>query len=458
MTGKEPLWTIAELERALAGEAREVIGQCAGSLGPVVTDSRRISRGCIFIAIRGARFDGHDFVAGASAAGAGAVVVEHRVEGCSCPQIVVRDTLDAYGAIARFWRRRFSSPVICVVGSNGKTPTTQMIASILRAACGEAHALATERNFNNQIGVPMMLLKMRETTQYSVIEAGMNHPGEMSRLASFIRPTVVVVTNAQREHQEFLDGVEASARENGLAIVSLPDNGVAVLPQTDGCAQIWADLARARGCRTLWYAHGGESEVTVRRSAGGLTLSLADGRTAQIEFSLPGEHVAHDAAAAAAASFAAGVPLDAVVRGLAQFRPVKGRGVHHRLSSGAVVVDEAYNANPDSMRAAIEVLGAMQGPRILIAGDMAEVGDASEAAHAEIGAFAREKGIEEFWCAGEQMKAAAAAFGPAARHFETTQALQEAAIDAAKRPVSMLLKASNCMGFAKIVDALLQGA
>ncbi len=456
MNANVPSWTLQELVRILGRELKDVRGAARGVLRGVVTDSRGILPDCVFIAVRGAKFDGHDFAAEAGRQGAGAVVVDHFIEDCPVAQLIVEDTLDAYGAIARSWRQRFTCPVICVVGANGKTTTTQMIASILRSAAGAEHVLATERNFNNQIGVPMTLLGMREETQLAVIEAGMNHPGEMSRLASFIRPDVVVVTNAQREHQEFLDGVEGSARENGLAIVSLPENGVAVLPQSDPCAQIWKDLARARGCRILWYAQGDESELTVRRRGARLVIRPPEGESAEIDFALPGDHVAHDAAAAAAASLAAGVSLAAVCRGLEAFKPVKGRGVRHELASGAVLIDEAYNANPDSMRASIDVLSGMKAPRILIAGDMAEVGKDSPLVHAEIGAYAREKGIEQFWCAGAEMTAAAAAFGDRARHFDSMGELAQAALEAAQKPVSMLVKASNCMGFAKIVEALVQ--
>jgi len=195
----------------------------------------------------------------------------------------------------------------------------------------------------------------------------------------------------------------------------------------------------------------------VRRRGRRLTIRPSEGESAEIDFALPGEHVAHDAAAAAAAALAAGVSLEAVCRGLEAFRPVKGRGVHHELASGALVIDEAYNANPDSMRASIDVLAGLRAPRILIAGDMAEVGETSQLVHAEIGAYAKQKGIDEFWCAGTQMAAAADAFGENARRFDSVDDLIEAARGAAQKPVSMLVKASNCMGFAKIVEALVQG-
>ena len=311
------------------------------------------------MAIRGETFDGHDFVEKAVELGASAVIVE-RESGVSCPEFVVKSSTAAYGMLAKAWRAQFCVPVICVVGANGKTTTTQMIASILRTACGAEHVVATEGNFNNGIGVPMTLLRFNEDTLAAVVEAGMNHPGEMADLANWIRPTVVVVTNAQREHQEFINGVEGSARENGLAIVSLSTKGTVVLPLRDGCLPIWQCLATARGCQTVTYCEGENQQADVVVTSAQSVITI---RTQRNEFAsrlaLGGKHALHDAAAAAAATLSIGVKTEAVARGLADFTPVRGRGVRHVLSSGAVLIDDAYNANPDSMRAAIDVLSSM---------------------------------------------------------------------------------------------------
>ena len=209
---------MSTLEHALATVIVRTLGNTTGAdLGPVCTDSRQVRQGSVFVALKGERFAGHDYAAQAARDGASVVVVE-RDTGASCPQIIVRDTQEALGALARAWRSQFAVPVICVAGSNGKTTTTQMIATILRSFVGESRVVATEKNYNNHIGVPMMLLRFDRETKVAVIEAGISHPGEMAKLVSWIRPTVTVITNAQREHQEFLDGVEKSKKVNDVAI------------------------------------------------------------------------------------------------------------------------------------------------------------------------------------------------------------------------------------------------
>lgn len=449
-------WNMQTLTESLEGLVVKVRGNSGAEFGPLVTDSRRVKPGCVFVAIRGETFDGHDFVEKAVELGASAVIVE-RESGVSCPEFVVKSSTAAYGMLAKAWRAQFCVPVICVVGANGKTTTTQMIASILRTACGAEHVVATEGNFNNGIGVPMTLLRFNEDTLAAVVEAGMNHPGEMADLANWIRPTVVVVTNAQREHQEFINGVEGSARENGLAIVSLSTKGTVVLPLRDGCLPIWQCLATARGCQTVTYCEGENQQADVVVTSAQSVITI---RTQRNEFAsrlaLGGKHALHDAAAAAAATLSIGVKTEAVARGLADFTPVRGRGVRHVLSSGAVLIDDAYNANPDSMRAAIDVLSSMPGPRLLVAGDMGETGRHSEAFHTEIGAYAKLKGIDRLYASGNAMQSAVQAFGAGARHFQSTEELEMAVVSAVTLPGTVLVKASNFMGYRKLVDAVLQ--
>lgn len=485
-------WKIATLLSALGDAVLEVRGNSGVVLGEITTDSRRISKNAIFIAIRGERFDGHDFAARAAQAGAGVVIVE-RWQDTGCTQVLVRDTVEAYGRLAAAWRAQFAIPLICVAGSNGKTTTTQMIASILRTACGEENIVATRGNFNNHIGVPQMLMEISRRTKAAVIEAGMNHPGEMARLVSWIRPTVAVITNAQREHQEFLNGVEESARENGLALVALSAKGTAVLPVRDPSFSIWSDLVRARGCRLLTYAcgaapgeAGGEDdgpaarqpladvvvrprgtaaleEILIERQGPALAEGAgkrAAGKAGEAApalasvLKLVGRHARHDAAAAAAACLAIGVRPEAISRGLADFKPVSGRGVRYVLRNGAILIDDAYNANPDSMRAAIDVLAGMPGPRVLVVGDMAETGAQAAAFHAEIGAYARKQGIERLLATGPEMRAAVEAFGAGARHFETLEALSQAAVSAAQTPGTLLMKASHASELSRVVDAV----
>ena len=393
-------------------------------------------------------------LAQAAHAGAGVAIVE-KWQDTGCTQILVRDSIEAYGRLAAAWRAQFSIPLICVAGSNGKTTTTQMIASILRTACGEEAIAATKGNFNNHIGVPQMLLTINARTKAAVIEAGMNHPGEMARLVSWIRPTVVVLTNAQREHQEFLHTVEASARENAFALVSLSAKGTAVLPLKDPSVGIWRDFVRARGCRLMTYAAGDDAaaNVTVCADEGAIAIKKGAESFSSV-LNLVGEHALHDAAAAAAASFAIGVKPEAIARGLADFKPVRGRGVRHVLRNGAILIDDAYNANPDSMRAAIDVLAQLPGPRVLIAGDMAETGDNAARFHEEVCSYAKERGVDRLLAVGEHMREAVGAFGSGARWFAGVDELTHAAKVAAQTPGSMLVKASHSMHLEAVVDAV----
>ena len=448
-------WSMRSIEAALGELLLHTRGDSGAAFTNITTDTRELAPGSVFVALKGERFDGHAFAGDAEKKGAGLVIVEHEVA-VKCPQIIVRDTLEAYGALAAAWRAQFSVPVICVAGSNGKATTTQMIAAILRTALGEEHVHATRGNFNNDVGVPKTLLGMSARTKAAVIEAGISHPGEMARLAGWIRPTAVVLTNAQREHQEFLDGVMGSARENAFALVALSAKGTAVLPAKDGAFDLWRAYARARGCRVVTYGEGeGDFWVAARETDAALTLRLAD-RRETFEVNFVGAHAAHDAAASAAVALAVGVDAAHIVRALAAFKPVAGRGVRHRLSSGCVLIDDAYNANPDSMRAAVDVLAQMPAPRILVAGDMAETGENSRAFHAEIGAYARERGIERLLATGDEMRAAVEAFGPSARHFDTLEALIEAARGARASAGTLLVKASHSQHLTRVVEALVE--
>ena len=292
------------------------------------------------------------------------------------------------------------------------------------------------------------------TTDAAVIEAGMNHAGEMAQLASWIAPTVVVITNAQREHQAYIDGVEGSARENAMALVALPETGCAVLPITDSCYRIWADFARARGCRVLTYSAGvSAADVQAVREGGDLVLTTPLGVT-RFHFSMAGEHAVHDAAAAAAASLAAGVPLEDIACGLASFTPLAGRGKIYRFESGALLIDESYNANPDSMRSAIDVLATMPSPRILVAGEMGELGKRSQDFHEEVLRYAKDKGIDALYLTGKAMKDALGAAGAAAHFYLKREDLTRAVQEAIKTPCTVLVKASHYVGLDAVVRAV----
>jgi UDP-N-acetylmuramoyl-tripeptide--D-alanyl-D-alanine ligase len=448
-----PLMTLAQAQVLLPGSV--LVGDGSAVITRVHTDTRSLAAGDLFVALRGERFDAHDFLPAARAAGAVAAIAEQGLAEAGLPGLLVKDSLQALQELARKWRARQQLPLIGVTGSNGKTTVTQMIASILRTARGE-RAWATAGNLNNHIGVPLTLLGLNGH-QLAVVELGMNHPGEIAELAALARPTVGLVNNAQREHQEFMHTVEAVARENGSVLSALPDDGVAVFPADDAYTPLWRQLAAGRRVMTF----GLDAVATVRGSATwqvdhwALQLSTPAGGRA-VSLHIAGRHNVKNALAAAAAALSAGVPLDAVAAGLTAFVPVKGRSQVRPLQRGGralTLVDDSYNANPDSVRAAIEVLADLPGPRWLLLGDMGEVGDQGPQFHAEIGAYAASHGVEQFWCAGSLAQHAALAFGPTARHFADTAALL-AALDAEPAFASVLVKGSRFMKMEQVVARL----
>ena len=418
----------------------------------VSTDTRTVKEGDVFVALTGERFDGHQFVTEAVAAGAVAVVVDRPVK-ADVPQLIVSDTGLAYGLSAKAWRSRFAIPMTVVAGSNGKTTTTQMLAGVLRARWGEERMCATRGNFNNEVGVPRMLWTLDFEHRGAVFECGMNHPGEMARLADWTRPTVALLTNAQREHQEFLSSVEATARENGLVIVSLPETGCAVYPADDDCAGIWEDLALARGVETLTYATAEDVDADVTgEMVNGILCVTGPEESLSIRLQVAGEHNIHNAVGVVAAAWAMGIDSESIVKGLENFRALPGRGERSVTASGELtVIDDAYNANPDSVRASLRLLAAEKGPRTFILGDMAEVGESVVDVHREVGRYARELGIDAFYATGKYSEFAVEAFGDDGVWFETRDELIAALVGLTG---TVTVKASHSMGFAEVVKAL----
>ncbi|WCM92600.1 UDP-N-acetylmuramoyl-tripeptide--D-alanyl-D-alanine ligase [Acidovorax sp. NCPPB 2350] len=453
------------LVQARVPQAR-LAGDAQLPLARVHTDTRTLRAGDLFVALKGERFDANDFLADARAGGAAAALAHPgRLEAAGLPGIEVPDTLAALGALAAGWRARLALPLIGVTGSNGKTTVTQMTASVLRAWKGEA-AFATQGNFNNDIGVPLMLLRLGARHEAAVIELGMNHPGEIAYLADIARPTVALVNNAQREHLEFMHTVRAVAEENGSVIAALPADGVAVFPADDEYAPLWREIAGARRCLTFGAQAGSRAEVRctqARWEAGAWRVHID---TPQGAFDgtlrIAGRHNVVNALAATACALAAGAPLDAIARGLAAFEPVKGRSRAFEAMvpqpSGApralTAVDDTYNANPDSMRAAIDVLAELPGPQLLVMGDMGEVGDEGPQFHAEAGAHARECGIGRLFALGALSTHAARAFGPQARHFDDMASLLAAVQDTLPAVGSVLVKGSRFMKMEQVVQAL----
>jgi UDP-N-acetylmuramoyl-tripeptide--D-alanyl-D-alanine ligase len=455
----EVMMTLAEAH-ALLPDSR-LVGDPNRLIKRVHSDTRTLQPGDLFVALRGERFDGNHYLPQAMTAGAVAAVAEpgRLFAGRGLPGLEVADTLTALQHMATAWRERFAPQLtlIAVTGSNGKTTVTQMIGSMLRAGVGGAGeaALATIGNLNNHIGVPLTLLRLRPRHRVAVLELGTNHIGEIGQLAKLVRPGVALINNAQREHQEFLQGLEAVAHENGSVIPHTLADGTVVLPHADAFKGFWRGLAGKRKVLTFgtearaeisgkakWLAAEAAWHIALKTPAGEATVVLRQ----------PGRHNVLNALAATACTLAAGLSLDAVAQGLADFEPVAGRSRVLKLEredrSPVTFVDDSYNANPDSVRAAIDLLAELPGPRWLVLGDMGEVGDEGPAFHAEVGAYAAERRIEHCWSAGPLC----AGLG-VGRHFADTAALVAALRDA-PAAASVLVKGSRFMQMETVVRAL----
>jgi UDP-N-acetylmuramoyl-tripeptide--D-alanyl-D-alanine ligase len=426
----------------------------------ISTDSRSVAPGSLFVALRGERFDAHAFLTDVAASGAAAVVVEELPAGWTLPALVVPDTLAALGQIATYWRRQFALPVVGVTGSNGKTTVKEMIAVIMASSFGEEGRLATRGNLNNEIGVPLTLFRLGSGHQAAVIEMGMNHPGEIARLTAIAEPTIGMVNNAQREHQEFMHTVEAVAKENGAVIAGLHANGVAVFPSDDEYTPVWRTLAQGRRCVTFGFDSDANVSCTYRASDFGseldVTIRATDmgDETLAIKLGAAGLHNVRNALAAIACAVAAGVSRHAIVHGLEAFAPVSGRLQKKQAACGATVIDDTYNANPDSVRAAIDVLARSPAPRVLVLGDMGEVGTQGQQFHEEIGAYAKAQGIDQVLATGVLARHL---IGSGAQHFEQFDELL-AALDAklgSKSDATVLVKGSRFMKMERVVQHLL---
>ncbi|HRP66200.1 MAG TPA: UDP-N-acetylmuramoyl-tripeptide--D-alanyl-D-alanine ligase [Thauera sp.] len=456
------MMTLQDAARALAAHGARPTGlarfECVGS------DSRAVVPGQLFVALRGEHFDGHDFVVAAAAAGAAAALVDEAgaaaLAGAPLPLLVVDDTRLALGTVAAAWRARFAVPLIGVTGSNGKTTVKEMCAAILRAQArrdgfGDESVLANRGNLNNDIGLPLTLLELRDFHRAAVVEMGMNHPGEIAYLSGLALPTVALVNNAQRAHLEGLGSVDEVAREKGTIYQGLGAAGVAVINADDAHAGYWRAINAGRAIVTFGIEH--EADVRGRCTLRGLGSRLElDTPQGQVEFALqvPGLHNARNAVGAAAACLAAGVSLDAVAEGLAEFVGTRGRLQRRTGPRGALILDDSYNANPDSVRAGIDVLAAMPGHTWLVLGDMGEVGDSSAQVHDEIGGYAKSKGIDGLFALGDMSAVAARNFGDGGHHFGSPEALVKALVPRLDADSVVLVKGSRFMRMERVADAL----
>jgi UDP-N-acetylmuramoyl-tripeptide--D-alanyl-D-alanine ligase len=464
----------------------------------VSSDSRAIARGDLFVALRGERFDGAQFVASAARDGAVAALVNadsYSGGATPCPLLLVEDTRLALGRLAAHWRAQFKIPLVAVTGSNGKTTVKEMLASILRAhvgmelskpqakqgqrgkeeatrhtddgrrGAGDAtnagiaqHAawdavLATQGNLNNDIGMPLTLLKLRATHRYAVIEMGMNHAGEIDYLTQLAKPDVAIVNNASSAHLAGLGTVEAVARAKGEIFAGLPAQGVAVINSDEVHAPLWRELAhghpsiefgleRKVAVYAQWQVQGYGAHIEVMTPQGPFGTDLQ----------VPGVHNVRNALAATAAAVALHIPLEAIATGLNAFSGVAGRLQRKLTLHGAVLIDDTYNANPASLRSALKVLAQASGKKILVLGDMGELGGEAARLHGEIGAEARRMGVDEMLAIGELSTHAVHEFGAGARHFERLEdllAMLDRDMDAHS---TVLVKGSRFMRMERVVQ------
>ncbi|AHB04228.2 MULTISPECIES: UDP-N-acetylmuramoyl-tripeptide--D-alanyl-D-alanine ligase [Pandoraea] len=451
-------WTLNDARQAVTGS--RVTGAQTTAFARVVTDSRSVQPGDLFVAIKGERFDAHDFLADVARAGAAAVVASRVPDGFETPALIVPDTRIALGELAAAWRRRFAIPVVAVTGSNGKTTVKEMISAIFAEAVGAESRLATAGNFNNDIGLPLTLFRLKDGDRLAVLELGMNHPGETAYLARIAQPTVAVINNAQREHQEFMVSVAAVAQEHSAVLAALADDGVAVFPAESEFASMWREIAGKR--RVLDFALDARAAVSGRYDVATRVLRVTS-PAGEFSLTLPllGEHNARNALAAIACALGAHVDIGSIVRALEGFSAVKGRLQVSTLSkgplAGVTLIDDTYNANPDSVLAAIDVLASTPAPRVLVLGDMGEVGDNGPAFHREVGEYAARRGIDRLLAMGELAQASVVAFGDGGQHFSNVDDVTPlvAELNATlSAPATVLVKGSRFMRMERVLEQL----
>ena len=419
-------------------------------------DTRVLQPGQLFVALPGSRVDGHDFVRKAAALGASGALVSQPLE-IDFPQLVVPDVLVALQQLGAAWRARWAQiadgRLVGVTGSNGKTSVKTILATVLVA---KAPTFATPGNLNNHIGVPLCLLNLRPQHRYAVIEMGANHPGEIAQLAAWAQPDVGLVNNAADAHLEGFGSRDGVAAAKGEMFSALAADAVAVINGDDPYHKLWRGLAGDR--RTLVFGRDGGAQVRAEDEHNDVAeqrfqLSV-DGQHEAVRLPLSGRHSVMNALAAASCAYALGMPLVEIAAALAQVNPVAGRLQAHTLASGVSLINDAYNANPASLRVAIDVLAASRPPRHLVMGDMAEIGTGAVQAHKDAGAVARDAGIERLWGCGPLTRHAVEAFGAGARHFDEPYALAGELAATLQDRGTVLVKGSRSAGMERVVNQL----
>jgi len=420
----------------------------------VTTDTRKITPGCLFVALKGERFDAHDFAEQAKAAGAGALLVSRKLD-IDLPQAVVKDTRLAFGELAAWVRQQVPARVVALTGSSGKTSVKEMTAAIL-SQCG--NTLYTAGNLNNDIGVPMTLLRLTPEHEFAVIELGANHQGEIAWTVNLTRPEAALVNNLAAAHLEGFGSLEGVAKAKGEIYTGLPANGIAIMNADNND---WLNWKSVIGDRKTWRfspnaANSDFTATNIHVTSHGteFTLQTPTGNV-DVLLPLPGRHNIANALAASSLAMAVGAPLSAIKAGLANLKAVPGRLFPVQLAENKLLLDDSYNANVGSMTAAVQVLSEMPGYRVMVVGDMAELGDESEACHTEVGEAAKASGIDRVLSAGHLSKNISQASG-VGEHFADKAALiaRLRALVAEQQIVTVLVKGSRSAAMEEVVHAL----
>ncbi|MGV8933178.1 MAG: UDP-N-acetylmuramoyl-tripeptide--D-alanyl-D-alanine ligase [Gallionellaceae bacterium] len=452
-------WTrmmlLSQLAQVLGGE---LVGQDL-EFTSVATDSRNITTGDLFVALQGDTFDGSQFVSLAAEKGAVAALVNaasYHGEAMPSPIVLIKDTRLALGKLSGYWRAQFSIPLVAITGSNGKTTVKEMLTCILREAAGSMESvLATQGNFNNDIGMPLTLLRLRKQHKFAVIELGMNHAGEIDYLARLAHPDVAVINNAGSAHIANLGSLQAIAQAKGEIYAGLNKQGVAIINADEENAPMWRVLAA--GHLIVEFAVTAAAEIKLKSYISDYIINIEVetplGRfTSQLN--VPGMHNVRNALAATAAAVALHIPVTVIAAGLEKFGGVAGRLQRKAALNGATLLDDSYNANPSSLRAAIEVLVQAKGSKILVLGDMGELGIEAAKMHAEMGMAARELGVNKMFALGELSSYAVKEFGAGAQHFQNLEDLLQAVQVELNKNVTVLVKGSRFMKMERVANAL----
>ena len=427
------------------------------SVSGISSDTRKIQPGEFFIALSGEHFDAHQFLGEIAKSAASAAMISNPSQ---CPEnlaaVCVTDTREGLGQLAKAWRAKHPIPLALVTGSNGKTTVKEMIAAIFRSAVGESATLVTQGNLNNDIGLPLTLLRLRSSDHLAVIELGMNHPGETAELAAIAQANIALINNAQREHQEFMASVAAVAQEHSDVIKALPLNGVAVFPADSEFSSFWKKVAGDR--KVIDFALSAPAVVSGILLGNGHLQINTDNGSIEVQLKTLGLHNASNALAAAAVALAANLSLKNIQNGLEAFCPVSGRMQSSQLNAQCTLIDDSYNANPDSVRAAIDALKQTRGASWLVLGDMGEVGEQGPAFHHEVGVYAAQQGIDQLFAIGEQSQLAVQGFNEIKqKHQLDSRAMHFAELDNLQADLALALK-TKCTESAEKIHILIKGS